>query len=82
MQANTSGCQCNPGVCFEPMKISEAKVRKYHDNKETCGDKNDVADGIPLGSIRASTEQDADSFVQWIQNNYAFSLYLFIFYVL
>ena len=71
------GCQCNPGACFESMKISEAKVRKYYDNKETCGDKNDVVDGIPLGSVRASlgwasTEQDVDSFVQWIQDNYVF----------
>lgn len=71
------GCQCNPGACFKSMKISEEKVRKYYDNKETCGDKNDVVDGIPLGSIRASlgwasTEQDVDSFVQWIQDNYVF----------
>lgn len=71
------GCQCNPGACFEAMKISEEKVRKYYDNKETCGDKNDVVDGIPLGAVRASlgwssTEQDVDNFIQWVQDNYVF----------
>ncbi|OHT05952.1 molybdenum cofactor sulfurase [Tritrichomonas foetus] len=71
------GCHCNPGACFKSMKISEEKVKKYYDQKTTCGDKNDVVDGIPLGSVRASlgwasTESDVDSFIQWVQDNYVF----------
>ena len=71
------GCHCNPGACFESMGISESKVRQYYDNKESCGDKLDVVDGIPLGAVRASlgwasTEEDIDTFIQWIKDNYVF----------
>ncbi|KAH0788671.1 molybdenum cofactor sulfurase [Histomonas meleagridis] len=71
------GCQCNPGACFESMKISEDKVRSYYDKKTTCGDNNDIIDGIPLGAVRASlgwasTDSDVDSFLEWINDNYVF----------
>ncbi|EAX93774.1 molybdenum cofactor sulfurase, putative [Trichomonas vaginalis G3] len=71
------GCHCNPGACFDFMKIPESRVRSYFDAKTTCGDENDVIDGIPLGAVRASlgwgsTEQDVDNFLQWITQNYVF----------
>jgi len=71
------GCQCNPGACFTTMRISEAKVKSYFSAKETCGDSNDIVEGVPLGSVRASlgwgsTEKDVSQFVQWIQDNYIF----------
>lgn len=71
------GCHCNPGACFESMGISEDRVKAYYDRKTTCGDNNDVIDGIPLGSVRASlgwatTEEDVDAFIKWISNQYKY----------
>ena len=71
------GCHCNPGACFHSMKISEKKAKSYYDQKTTCGDENDIIDGIPLGSVRASlgwasTEKDVNRFLEWIQDNFVF----------
>ncbi|KAH0794624.1 molybdenum cofactor sulfurase [Histomonas meleagridis] len=71
------GCHCNPGACFRFMGISEEKVKAYFDQKTTCGDNNDIVDGIPLGAVRASlgwasTENDVDSFLNWISENYVY----------
>jgi molybdenum cofactor sulfurtransferase len=65
------GCHCNPGACFESMKLSEDVVQVYFDNKTTCGDNNDIVHGVPLGSVRASigwatTEEDIDNFHKWL----------------
>lgn len=71
------GCHCNPGACFTSMNIDEPKVFDYFSKKVTCGDNNDIVDGVPLGSVRASvgwgsTEQDVDSFIEWLRNNFVF----------
>ena len=71
------GCHCNPGACFESMKITEDKVKAYYAKKTTCGDNNDIVDGVPLGSVRASLgwasdEGDITTFLQWIHDNYVF----------
>lgn len=71
------GCHCNPGACFESMGISEDRVKAYYDRKTTCGDNNDIIDDIPLGSVRASlgwasTEEDVDSFIDWISKQYKY----------
>ena len=71
------GCHCNPGACFNFMGISEEKVKAYFDQKTTCGDNNDIVEGIPLGAVRASlgwasTESDVDSFLNWISENYVY----------
>ena len=71
------GCHCNPGACFESVKINESKVKAYFAKKTTCGDTNDIVDGIPLGAVRASlgwasTIKDVDSLVKWINDNYVF----------
>ena len=71
------GCHCNPGACFASMRITEDKVKAYYAQKTTCGDNNDIVDGVPLGSVRASlgwasTEADVTSFLQWISDNYVF----------
>ena len=71
------GCHCNPGACFENVGLEEQKVKKYFQAKTTCGDENDVVDDVPLGAVRASlgwasTEQDVDSFLKWVAQNYVF----------
>jgi molybdenum cofactor sulfurtransferase len=65
------GCHCNPGACFSAMRLSEEKVQMYFENKTTCGDNNDIVDGVPLGSVRASLgwatiDADIDSFMNWL----------------
>jgi molybdenum cofactor sulfurtransferase len=67
------GCHCNPGACFTAMKLTEDKVKAYFDNKTTCGDYNDIIDGVPLGSVRASlgwatTDEDVDQFLNWLED--------------
>lgn len=69
------GCHCNPGSCFNAMKLDESKVRNYFNKKTTCGDDYDVIDGVPLGAIRvsfgwASKESDVTRLVEWIKENY------------
>lgn len=69
------GCHCNPGACFTSVKLTEDRVSAYYDKKTTCGDNNDIVDGIPLGSVRASlgwasTEEDVDRFVSWLESTY------------
>jgi len=71
------GCHCNPGACFEAVKLDESRVKSYYDAKTTCGDNFDIVDGIPLGAVRASfgwstTESDIDRFVTWLRENYIF----------
>ena len=71
------GCHCNPGACFESVRINESKVKAYFAKKTTCGDTNDIVDGTPLGAVRASlgwasTIKDVDSLVEWINDNYVF----------
>ena len=69
------GCHCNPGACFDAVGLTEDKVEKYYDAKTTCGDNNDIVDGIPLGSVRASlgwatTDEDVDAFLHWLENEF------------
>jgi molybdenum cofactor sulfurtransferase len=71
------GCHCNPGACFANMRIDEETVKMYFDKKTTCGDNNDIVNGVPLGSVRASfgwasTERDVELFIQWIRDNFVF----------
>ena len=69
------GCHCNPGACFDAVKLTEDKVEQYYDRKTTCGDNNDIVDGIPLGSVRASlgwatTDADVAHLLSWLENEF------------
>lgn len=71
------GCHCNPGACFSSMKIPEDIAMDYFNKKTTCGDNNDIIDGIPLGAVRASlgwatVEDDINIFTKFILDNYVF----------
>ncbi|OHS92773.1 molybdenum cofactor sulfurase [Tritrichomonas foetus] len=71
------GCHCNPGACFASMKIPENVAMEYFNQKTTCGDNNDIINGIPLGSVRASlgwatTDEDIELFTKFIIENYVF----------
>ena len=71
------GCHCNPGSCFSSMNIPEDVAMNYFNNKTTCGDNNDIIDGIPLGAVRASlgwatTDDDISTFVKFLVDNYVF----------
>ena len=52
-------------------------MREYFSKKTTCGDSNDIVEGIPLGSVRASlgwasSEEDVNKLVDWVIDNYVF----------
>eukprot|EP01105_Mastigella_eilhardi_P018774 TRINITY_DN4379_c0_g4_i1.p2 TRINITY_DN4379_c0_g4~~TRINITY_DN4379_c0_g4_i1.p2 ORF type:complete len:309 (-),score=90.69 TRINITY_DN4379_c0_g4_i1:62-988(-) len=49
-----TGCNCNPGACFDYLSVSSAEVEKYSLEKTSCGDEMDLADGKPLGGVRIS----------------------------
>ena len=71
------GCHCNPGACFASMKIPENVAMNYFNQKTTCGDNNDIIDGIPLGSVRvsfgwASTDDDIKEITKFLIDNYVF----------
>eukprot|EP00873_Tetraselmis_striata_P027755 jgi/Tetstr1/448019/TSEL_035320.t1 len=49
-----AGCFCNPGACAAFLGISAAQVAAHHAAGHVCWDDNDLADGRPLGAVRAS----------------------------
>eukprot|EP01105_Mastigella_eilhardi_P018777 TRINITY_DN4379_c0_g5_i2.p1 TRINITY_DN4379_c0_g5~~TRINITY_DN4379_c0_g5_i2.p1 ORF type:complete len:556 (-),score=172.63 TRINITY_DN4379_c0_g5_i2:50-1717(-) len=49
-----TGCNCNPGACFDYLSVSSADVQKYSLEKTSCSDDMDLADGKPLGGVRVS----------------------------
>nr|ANM86859.1 molybdenum cofactor sulfurase [Stygiella incarcerata] len=70
-----TGVVCNPGACFDYLKISNSEVAEYYATKETCSDDQDVVNGKPLGSVRASLGymsrfEDVFKLVQFLKDNY------------
>ena len=50
-----TGCNCNPGACYDYLGVSNDEVYKYSENKDSCSDDVDLTDtGKPLGSVRLS----------------------------
>lgn len=50
-----TGCNCNPGACYDYLGVSNDEVYKYSENKDSCSDDIDLTDaGKPLGSVRLS----------------------------
>jgi len=49
-----TGCNCNPGACFDYLHISSEEVVRYSLEKTSCGDEMDIVDGKPLGGVRIS----------------------------
>lgn len=69
-----SGCQCNPGACFDYLGISYEQVSMFFLNKDSCGDEKDVVNGgtLPLGAIRISfgsltTFEDVQAWVAFLE---------------
>uniref|UniRef100_A0A1L8DZE8 Putative molybdenum cofactor sulfurase n=1 Tax=Nyssomyia neivai TaxID=330878 RepID=A0A1L8DZE8_9DIPT len=49
-----TGCFCNPGACQRHLELSNKLVKEQFQAGHICGDTNDLINGIPTGSIRAS----------------------------
>lgn len=69
-----SGCQCNPGACFDYLGLSYEQVSTFFLNKDSCGDDKDVVMGgtVPLGAVRISfgsltTFEDVQAFVVFVK---------------
>ncbi|CRK87434.1 CLUMA_CG001235, isoform A [Clunio marinus] len=70
-----TGCFCNPGSCQTHLKLTHDDLMKQFNAGHVCGDENDLIDGIPTGSIRASfgymtTKENVDKLVQVIKECY------------
>ncbi|GAB5033959.1 molybdenum cofactor sulfurase [Nannochloropsis oceanica] len=72
-----SGCQCNPGACFDYLGLSYEQVSTFFLNKESCGDEKDVVNGgtLPLGAIRISfgsltTFEDVQAWIEFLKTFY------------
>ena len=50
-----TGCNCNPGACYDYLGLSSEEVIQYSVHKTSCHDDNDTTDsGKPLGAVRVS----------------------------
>lgn len=50
-----TGCNCNPGACYDYLGLSSEEVIQYSIHKTSCHDDNDTTDsGKPLGAVRVS----------------------------
>lgn len=50
-----TGCNCNPGACYDYLGVTNDEVYQYSENKDSCSDDVDLTDeGKPLGSVRLS----------------------------
>ena len=71
-----TGCNCNPGACYDYLGVSNDEVYKYSENKDSCSDDIDLTDaGKPLGSVRLSlgylsTFEDVYAFLKVAQKIY------------
>jgi len=72
-----SGCQCNPGACFDYLGLSYEQVSTFFLNKDSCGDEKDVVNGgtLPLGAIRISfgsltTFEDVQAWIEFLKAFY------------
>ncbi|KAH3759793.1 molybdenum cofactor sulfurase [Pelomyxa schiedti] len=68
-----TGCNCNPGACFDYLHLSSEEVVKYSLGKTSCGDELDLVEGRPLGGVRVSigyltTFEDVYSFVTFAKH--------------
>lgn len=72
-----TGCNCNPGACYDYLGVTSEEVVRYSLEKKSCGDELDVtADGKPLGAVRVSlgylsTFEDVQAVVGVIRKNFA-----------
>lgn len=70
-----TGCFCNPGSCQTHLNLTSDDLMKQFNAGHICGDENDLIDGQPTGSIRASfgymtTRENVDKLVQVIKECY------------
>jgi len=50
-----TGCNCNPGACYDYLGLSSDEVIEYSLTKTSCHDDNDTTEnGKPLGAVRIS----------------------------
>ncbi|XP_072020767.1 LOW QUALITY PROTEIN: molybdenum cofactor sulfurase-like [Amphiura filiformis] len=68
-----TGCFCNTGACQMYLDLSSQQVKDNYQAGHVCGDDMDIINGQPTGSISISfgymsTKQDADHFLQFIQD--------------
>lgn len=71
-----TGCFCNPGSCQTHLNLSTDDLMKQFNAGHVCGDDNDLIDGSPTGSIRASfgymtRKENVDKLVEVIRDCYA-----------
>ncbi|KAK4887310.1 hypothetical protein RN001_003581 [Aquatica leii] len=67
-----TGCFCNPGACQRHLNLTTEDVKHHFQSGHVCGDKNDLIDGYPTGSVRISfgymsNKKDADDFLLMIE---------------
>lgn len=70
-----TGCFCNPGSCQSHLQLTNEDLMKQFNSGHICGDDNDLIDGAPTGSIRASfgymtTKANVDKLIQVINDCY------------
>jgi selenocysteine lyase/cysteine desulfurase len=72
-----TGCNCNPGACYDYLGVTSAEVMRYSLEKKSCGDELDVtSEGKPLGAVRISlgylsTLEDVIAVIDVIRTNFA-----------
>lgn len=71
-----TGCNCNPGACYDYLGVTNDEVFKYSENKDSCSDEMDLTEeGKPLGSVRLSlgylsTFEDVYAFLKVAKKNF------------
>lgn len=66
-----TGCFCNPGACQRHLGLSEKDLQSHFEAGHVCGDKNDLINGVPTGTVRISfgymsTEDDVTAFLNMV----------------
>ena len=49
-----TGCNCNPGACYDFLGITSDEVIDFSSKRQSCHDENDMYNGKPTGGIRIS----------------------------
>ncbi|TKR81190.1 hypothetical protein L596_015105 [Steinernema carpocapsae] len=67
-----TGCFCNQGACLMYLGLNDQILFGNYENGKVCGDKADLIDGRPVGSVRISfsrlsTENDLDVFKSMVE---------------
>jgi len=71
-----TGCNCNPGACYDYLGVTSQEVEHYSLEKESCGDELDLTeDDKPLGAVRVSfgylsTFEDARAILDVIDKHF------------